>query len=624
MPQVIRILGEDTIQREMARMAKREIVWDLSEMFPSTTDPSVQKAIDDLTKMVGSFASRYQGRIDGLSAKKFLECIEDLEGIFAKLDRIGLFAYLSFMANMTLPDTQLVSNKVNKMKTELDKMLAFFNIEAANLVKQNPEITHEPTLQNYRHFLERLRREAAHQLSDVEEKLIIEKDQFGIRAWEELHGTWLSTRTFEVEVEGKKKVLLLSEVGGLMINPDRATRESAYKSINSLLGKDGEIFSSALRNICSDWLSVCDRRKYDNPMEASLIANDIDRQIISNLLTTVGNHVDLYQRHLKLKARIMRLPKLGGHDIWAPIPDAPNIKFDYDTTRTLIIEAYRRFDEDFAFAAEDMFAKNHIDAALRLGKANTGFSYGWYEGESAFILMNFNGALFDVYTLAHELGHSTHSYYCERNQTLLNTCDTWVSTFFRSFTPAIVTETASTFGELLLTDLLLSQSKSKQEKKAIICHILDEASGTIFWVTARAWFEQSLYAAIKRGEFLDYKTICRYWVEARDNIVGNAVEFIDEAEVTWTTTPHYYMPNCRFYNYPYVYAQLFVYALYQQYLKEGKEFVPKFKKALSAGCSISPLEIGKIVGLDVTDAHFWELGLRQYEHFVEELEKIVA
>ena len=188
----------------------------------------------------------------------------------------------------------------------------------------------------------------------------------------------------------------------------------------------------------------------------------------------------------------------------------------------------------------------------------------------------------------------------------------------------IVAETASIFGELLLTDLLLNHAKSEQERKAILCHVLDGAGSTIFRVTVSAWFEQSLYAAIKRGEFLNYKTICRYWVEARDKMFGNTVEYFEEAEAAWVSTPHYYMPNFRFYNYPYIYAQLFVYALYQKYLQEGKEFVPKFKKALSVGCSISPVEIGKIVGLDVTDAHFWELGLKQYEHFLEELEKIVS
>jgi oligoendopeptidase F len=327
---------------------------------------------------------------------------------------------------------------------------------------------------------------------------------------------------------------------------------------------------------------------------------------------------------LRLKAKILKLPKLSGHDIWAPIPDVLHTKFDFDAARALVTEAYRKFDEDFAFAVEDMFAKNHIDATPRLGKERGAMSLGWYKGRSAFVFCNFNGDLSDVYTLAHELGHSAHSYYCERNQTILNSCDTWIAAIDRLFSPAIVAETASIFGELLLTDLLLSQSKSNQERKAVICNILDGAGYTVFQVTARAWFEESLYAAIKRGEFLDYKTVCRYWVEARDKMLGNTVEYLDETEAAWTATPHYYMPNFRFYNYPYVYAQLFVYALYQKYLEEGKEFVPKFKQALSAGCSISPVEISKIVGLDVTDAHFWELGLKQYEHFVEELEKIVS
>jgi len=602
----------------------REIAWDLSEMFPSTTDPSVQKAIEDLTKMAESFAAMYKGKIKSLSAKELLKCIKDFEEYLAKLDQIGLFTYLSFSANMALPDAQLLNDKVNKIKAKLDKTLAFFNIEVGSLVNKSPELTNEQILLNYRHFLERLRRYVSHQLSEVEEKLIIEKDQFGTRAWQELQGKWLNTRVFEVELEGRRKALSLPEAWSVAFdNPDRPTRESATKSIYGLLGKDGEIFSSALRNICNDWLSVCERRKYDSPMEASLIENDIDQQTINNLLKTVENHTDLYQRYLRLRAKIMRLPKLAGHDVYAPIPNALNTKFDYDIARDLIIDAYSRFDEDYAFAAKDMFARNHIDSTPRLGKQNGAFSYGWYGGKSAFVLNNFTETLFDVYTLAHELGHSTHSYYCERSQTILNSCDTW-AIVDRSLSPAIVAETASIFGELLLTDLLLSRIESNQERKAIICTVLDGACVNIFRVISNALFERSLYDAIKRGEFLDYKTICRYWVEARTKINGDAVDFLNEVEAAWIPVPHYYMPNSRFYNYPYAYAQLFVYALYEKYLEEGKEFVPKFKRALSAGCSISSVEIGKIVGLDVSDAHFWELGMKQYEHFVEELEKIVS
>jgi oligoendopeptidase F len=260
-----------------------------------------------------------------------------------------------------------------------------------------------------------------------------------------------------------------------------------------------------------------------------------------------------------------------------------------------------------------MFARNHLDSSPRLGKQNSAFCASWYNGKSAFILDSFNGRLRDVYTLAHELGHATHDYYAQRRQTILNLR-----------IPMIVAETASIFGELLLTDLLLSEAKSDSEKKAILTSVLDMAGTPIFKVTARAWFEQSLYGALKKGDYLDFETICKHWITARDRIYGNAVEWFNEMKAEWTTVPHYYMANFRFYNYPYVYAQLFVYALYQKYLEEGSRFVPKFKEMLSAGSSVSPQEIGRMAGLDISDPNFWKLGTKQYEHFIKELEKIVA
>jgi oligoendopeptidase F len=218
-----------------------------------------------------------------------------------------------------------------------------------------------------------------------------------------------------------------------------------------------------------------------------------------------------------------------------------------------------------------------------------------------------------VYTLAHELGHATHDYYAQRSQPPMNLN-----------IPSVVAETASIFGELLLTDQLLDEAKSDAQRKAVLCQVLDEAGMTAFQVTARVWFEQALYHSILKGEFLDYKTICSHWTLARTRIYGDAVEWFPQMDAEWTMKPHYYMANYRFYNYPYVYAQMFVYALYQRYQEEGKAFVPKLKKALSAGSSVSPVEIGKIVGLDVADSGFWGLGLKRFEHFIGKLEKIVG
>jgi oligoendopeptidase F len=596
----------------MISVTKKDIAWDLSKIFPSTEDPSAQKAIDSLDRMAEHFSKKYQGKIECLSAGRLAECLKEFESYRAKLGDVTLFSELSFAANMTLQETQSFHEKVTKVEAKLGKMLAFFELEVGARVSKNPKMVSEPALANYKHALERLRRQAAHQLSEIEEQIIIEKDQYGVKAWEELQMKWLNTRKFEVEVEGRKKTLSFGEASGLLPHPDRATRESAYKSIYGLLGGYEEIFSSALRNTCNDWLNVCERRKYDSPMHASFIENDVEGSMIDNLLKAVESQSSLYRRYLKLKAKIMELPKLGCHDVIAPMPNASRTKFTYERAREIVVKAYSRFDEDYASAVRDMFAQNHLDSTPRFGKQNGAFCASWYSGKSAFILSSFNETLRDVYTLAHELGHATHDYYAQRRQTILNVR-----------IPMIVAETASIFGELLLTDLLLSEAKSDVEKKSILCSVLDTAGNVIFKVTARAWFEQSLYSAISKGDYLDYETMCKHWTAARSRVFRDAVDWFNELKAEWTTTPHYYMANFRFYNYPYVYAQLFVYALYQTYLEEGSRFVPRFKEILSAGSSVSPLEIGKIVGLDVSDPGFWNLGIKRYEHFVKELQDIV-
>jgi oligoendopeptidase F len=591
---------------------KQEILWDLSELFPNPNNASVEKALNEAKAWAEDFERAYKGKIVTLEPAKLLKALQEMEGFDVKFGNVSLFAGLSFSANMTVPEVQALYDKVSKFEAQLGKQLAFFSLELGALVKAKPEMITEPVLADYRHMLERVQRRVAHQLSEVEEQLIIEKDQFGVQAWEELQSKWLNTRMFDVAVLGEKKTLSYGEANGLLSHPDRATRESANRSIYGLLGRDGEIFASALRSICNDWVTVSQRRKYASPMESSLMNNDTEQAIVENLLRAIEENAGAYRRYLKLKAKLMGLPLLGNHDVVAPLPGAPDLKFTFEEAQSLVIRAYSRFDEEYAAAVKEMFAKRRIDATPRFGKRNGAFCASWYRGKSAFVLDNFNGTLNDVYTLAHELGHATHDYYMSRSQTLMNTA-----------VPSTVAETASIFGELLLTDLLLGEAKSSREKKAILCQVLDESGMTTFQVTARVWFEQALYASIQKGEYLDYQTICRHWTAARDRIYGDSVAWFPEMEAEWTMKPHYYMANYRFYNYPYVYAQMFVYSLYERYLEAGKAFAPKLVKALSAGSSMSPLEIGKIVGLNVKEPSFWNGGLKVYERFIVDLEKII-
>lgn len=593
-------------------MAQQEISWNLTELFAGTNDPNLEQSISSATGSANIFEKRYRGKITSLSANELLTCLQTFENFQMQMGNVSLYASLSFSANMTLPETQALYDKINKLEAKLSKQLAFFSLELGALIKNNPELIEAPVLAGYRHMLERVQRRVVHQLTELEEQLIIEKDQFGINAWEELQSKWLNTRVFSVTVKGEKKTLSYGEVNGLLSHPDRATRESANKAIYGLLGKDGEIFASALRSICNDWVTMSERRKYASPMESSLISNDTQQSIIDNLLQSIEDNTGVYQRYLRLKAKLMNLHILSNYDIIAPLPSTPDLKFTFEEAQDLVTRAYSRFDETYSIAVKDMFAKRHIDATPRFGKRNGAFCASWYNGKSAFILDNFNGTLNDVFTLAHELGHATHDYYASTNQTILNMS-----------IPSIVAETASIFGELLLTDLMLDEAKSNMERKAVLCFVLDEAGMTTFQVTARVWFEQALYQSIRQNQYLDYKNICKNWTTARNRVYGDAVTWLPEMEAEWTMKPHYYMANYRFYNYPYVYAQMFVYSLYQRYQEEGKAFVPKLKQVLSAGSSLSPLDLSKIVGLDVSDPNFWNQGLKRFEYFLEELEKII-
>ena len=601
-----------TVKRQEAYvLAGQEISWNLSELFSGPNDPRIGRAIIEISELAEKFEKDYRGKMAYLNADALLGCLRTLEVFKVNLIDVSLYSRLCFAANMTLPENQSLYERVSKVEAVLRKQLAFYEIELSNLLKNNPEIISDPVLENYAHMLERIYRSVKHNLSEVEEQIIIEKDQFGINAWQDLQRKWLTTRVFEIDVVGEKKLLSYGEANGLLTHVDRATRESANRSIYGTLGIDGEIFASALRSICNDWVSISKRRKYDSSMHASLISNDIQQDLVNNLLRAVEEKSEIYRRYLRLKAKLMNLSQLGNHDILAPLADVPETKFKFQDARELVIKAYSRLESDYVTAVKEMFAKQHIDATPRFGKRNGAFCASYYNGKSAYILNSFTGSLSGVFTLVHELGHATHDWYASRNQTILN-----------MNMPSVVAETASIFGELLLTDQLLEQAKTENEKMAILCLVLDEAGMTTFQVTARVWFEKALYESIENERYLDYSTICGVWTTARNRIYKDAVTWFPEMESEWTIKPHYFIPNFRFYNYPYVYAQMFVFALYDQYLKEKETFGPKLKQVLSSGSSLSPVKIGEIVDLDVSDPNFWYKGIAVFEQFLGKLKRI--
>jgi oligoendopeptidase F len=586
-----------------------EMQWDLSQLVEST-DPAY--IVDRLEKMVadaGALNERYKGRIEGLDAAGLFKLLESRDEFSLKYEGAAMFCNLRYSANSTDPVAQQLNDAMRRAGVRAGQKLAFMDLELGKLLAARPELVQAPELEEFRHLLERIVRRVPHQLSEVGEQLVMTKDQNGIDAWSQLQGDWLSTRSFRITVDGEEKELPYGQVIGLYEDPRRDVRKEANRVVYDVLGKDDIVWSTALRSVCADHIQMCEWRKYPSVMTQSLMANDVEEGAVHALMRTMEKNVDVYRRYLAIKAKLMSLPKLGNWDIIAPLPNDPGKKYSWEDARKNVVDAYTAFDPEFGKYAKDMHETRHIDAEVRKGKVSGAFCATWFDGRSAYVLQSFNGLVGDVYTQAHELGHAIHAYLGSRAQRPSN-----------YEIGSCIAECGSTFGELLLTEHLLSNTSAKEEKQAVLCKVLDEFGMAAFQVSARYFFEHSMYDAIKDGRFLDGETISSLWTAARDKIYGDAVEWLPEMKWEWTMKLHYYIPSYRFYNYPYVFAQLFVFAMYRLYLEQGEAFVPKVKALLSAGSSRSPGDLARELGFDISSEGFWQKGIQQAETFISQLE----
>jgi oligoendopeptidase F len=593
-------------------MAKDEMIWDLSQLVESTDPVSVQKKLDSMVTEAEKIRSKYHGKISGLDSKDLLEILKLKDSFILRFDGALLYCRLMYSANSTDATAKQLNDAADGAMVKVGQALIFIDLELGGLLVNKPSLKADPVLGEYKHYLERISRRVPHMLSETEERLVISKDKNGINAWQTLQSDWLSTRTFELTVKGKKKTLPYGQIVGYYQNPDRDLRKRSNQAVYEGLGKDELVWASAIRSVCEDHVRMCELRKHPSPMNQSLIDNDVDQQTVDGLMRAIAKHVVLYQKYLGLKAKLMGMPKLANYDVVAPLPKAPETNYAWTEARKEVVNAYMEFDKEIGGWVDEMYEKRHIDGEVRKGKASGAFCAPWLSGKSAYVLQSFNAKMGDVYAQAHELGHAVHDYLASRAQNPSN-CETG----------SCIAETGSIFGELLLTERLLSKAKTTEEKQAILSTVLDEFGMAAFQVSARVFFEQSLYDAIKHGKFLDGETVAKLWVAARNKIYGDSVEWLDVMKWEWTMTLHYYLANFRFYNYPYVFAQLFVFALYRLYKEQGRSLVPKLKGLLAAGSSKSPRELASDLGYKITEETFWEKGMKQADEFINMLEETV-
>ncbi|MGD0803963.1 MAG: M3 family oligoendopeptidase [Candidatus Bathyarchaeia archaeon] len=583
--------------------------WDIAQLVENTDPNWIIDRLEEMVKSANGLAENYRGKIIGLDAPGLLALLESRDDFSLRYEGVMEYCNLKYSADSTDAVSKKLNEAAKKAGTRVGQALAFMEIELGSLLKDKPILVVDSRLSEYSHYLERIVCRIPHVMTEELEKLTMSKDQNGVSAWSQLQGDWLGTRTFKIIVDGVEKMMSYGEIISLYQSSNRVLRREANRVVYEGLGGDDQLWASAIRSICGDHLQMCEWRKYPTPMTQSLIDNDVEQEAIDALMQTMEDNVESYRRYLRLKAKLMGLDKLGNWDIVAPLSGDTKKRYTWEESRREVVNAYTGFDTEWGEWVNEMYGRHHIDGEVRNGKRSGAFCASWLAGKSAWVLQSFNGQMGDVYTQAHELGHAVHAYLGSRHQKPSN-----------NEIGSCIAETASVFGELLLTDKLLEETETSGEKRAILANVLDEFGMSAYQVSARVFFEQSMYDAIKDGQFLDGDTVSSLWVASRDRIYGNAVEWLPEMKWEWTMKPHYYIPNYRFYNYPYIYAQLFVFALYRLYKEQGKAFVPNMRTILSAGSSRSPMKLAVEVGFNVTDEDFWSKGIKQFDELIDQLE----
>ncbi|MHA2140016.1 MAG: M3 family oligoendopeptidase [Candidatus Thorarchaeota archaeon] len=591
-------------------MVSKEMTWDLSQMVEFDDPGYISERLNALVKVAEEFRDQHRGKIEDYSAKQVFDMLEQGDNLWLEYEGPYKFSYLGYQADMSDEVAKKLFEKVRQTLMQVQQTTAFVELELGGLISRTPEIIEDPELTEFKHQLEKIQRRIPHMLSEELEQTIIVKDLNGIQAWNKMFGDWLATRTFSIEVNGEMRTMPYGEIVGLYQNPDRDLRKLANQVVYETLSKDALLWSSAMLSIFKDHHQMAKLRKWATPMSQSLIANDVDDETIKALMTTIEKNVGVLQKYLRLKAKVMGFDKLANWDITAPLPNAPEKKYTWAESRKIVVDAYSQFDKQSGEWMDEMYERRHIDAEVRKGKTSGAFCATWHKGQSAYILQSFNGTVGDVYTSAHELGHALHAYLGTRAQRFSN-----------YDIGSCIAETGSIFGELLLTEKLLAEAKTPEERQAILSIILDEFGEAGFQVSARVFFETSIYDALEDGKFLDAEKISNLWVAAREKIYGDAVEWLPIMRYWWTMKMHFYMPNYRYYNYPYVYAQLFVFAMYRLYKEQGDNFVPKLKALLAAGSSRSPRDLAADIGFDITKEEFWQKGIDQFAEFIKLFEE---
>ncbi len=580
-------------------------VWDLTDFYPNINSAEVKTDLKKAESDSKSFSKKYKNKISKLNGDDFAKAIIQYEKISEIMGQLGSFAYLNYAGDLSNPKNTSFYQNTSEKLNEISTHLVFFDLEINQLSDQKISslLKESKSLKKYQPYLRDVRVFKKHQLSEELEKLMLEKSSSAATAWSRLFDETINNLKFPY----LGKNLNSSEIFNLLGNKDEKIRREAAKIIGKILGDNSKILAY-ITNILAKDKSINDKwRNFSKPISSRNLSNFIEDEIVDNLTNTVKkNYKDISHRYYKIKAKILGKKKLHYSDRNAPMTTKEDI-ISWEEAKEIVLSSYNSFSPKLANLGKKFFDNNWIDVPVRDGKDSGAFAHPTVPSIHPYLMLNYQGKVRDVMTLAHELGHGVHQLLAGKQGNLM------------AGTPLTLAETASVFGEQLTFQEILRREPNKQKRKIIIAGKVEDMINTAVRQIAFLEFERKIHDERKKGE-IPLETICKFWMEVQTESLGNIFEFDEEYKYYWSYIPHFI--HSPFYVYSYAFGECLVNSLYGAYKKHPSGFEEKYFAMLEAGGTLHHKELLAPFGLSASDPKFWQMGLDVIISYINELEKL--
>ncbi|QBD78031.1 oligoendopeptidase F [Ktedonosporobacter rubrisoli] len=586
-----------------------EFTWNLESIFASNDEweqafKAIQNLLPQLERLKGTLAQ---------SGKALLTVLQKRDEIFEPLERLYVYSSMRKDEDTTKGIYQGMADRAMQLLVQATTTASFIEPEILALPQDKLDtfMRETPELALYTHQLQDLNRQRPHVRSAEVEAILASVGEVADAPDNIFSMINNADMKFPPIKDEKGQDVELTHGNYLVYirSADRRVRKDAFDTMHSTFLKQRNTIASTLAAQVKSDLFYTRQRDYSTCRERALARNNIPVSVYDNLVETVSEHIPLLNRYLKLRKRILHLDELHMYDLYVPIVEETNDATSYAQARDNIVAALSPLGEKYSTILQQAFTQRWIDVYETSGKRSGAYSGGAY-GTLPFILMNFQGKRESMFTLAHELGHSMHSYFTRTNQPYQ----------YGDYT-IFVAEVASTLNEGLLTEYLLKNTSDRAVRLAILNHSLEDIRSTLFRQTMFAEFEQQIHSCAEQGEPLTADRLTEMYAELNRKYYGAETVIDDLIGIEWARIPHFYY---NFYVYQYATGISAASALVQQILHEGQPAVDRYLKFLSSGSSDYSIELLKKAGVDMTTPGPVRQAFQLFETHLTQMEQLLG